>query len=320
MPRALLLAVLLLAVFVPAAKALPDGFTESTVWSELGNPTVVRFAPDGRAFVATKAGLVYTFDSVDDPTPTLFADLRAEVQDFWDRGLLGLALAPNGQDVYVLYSVDTGWGDTCPDGGTAPPGCRISGRLSRLDAVGRETVLLEDFCQQFPSHSVGTLAFGPDGMLYLSAGDGAHFNYVDFGQIGNECHDPPAEFIGPPDTQGGAFRAQSFRRPPGQPVSLDGAILRVDPATGLAAPGNPASGDRARIVAYGFPQPVPLHVPAGDGRDLVRRRRLDHVGGDQPYPGHLRSPQLRLAVLRGRRSPARLRRARRDHVRGPLRR
>ena len=52
-------------------------------------------------------------------------------------------------------------------------------------------MLLEDFCQQFPSHSIGTLAFGPDGMLYLSAGEGAHFDYADFGQIGNVCGDPP---------------------------------------------------------------------------------------------------------------------------------
>ena len=151
---------------------------------------MVRFAPGGRVYVATKAGLIYTFDSIDDPTPTVFADLRDRVQDFWDRGLLGMAIDPGGR-VFVAYSHDTGWGDSCPGGGTAPPGCKIDGRLSRIDASGGEHVLLKDFCQQFPSHSVGTLAFGPDGMLYLSAGEGAHFDYADFGQIGNVCGDPP---------------------------------------------------------------------------------------------------------------------------------
>jgi hypothetical protein len=44
---------------------------------------------------------------------------------------------------------------------------------------GSERVIIEDWCQQFPSHSVGDLAFGPNGALYVSGGDGASFNYVD---------------------------------------------------------------------------------------------------------------------------------------------
>ena len=50
--------------------------------------------------------------------------------------------------------------------------------------TGTETVLVEDWCQQYPSHSVGTIAFGPDGALYASGGDGASFNFVDYGQDG----------------------------------------------------------------------------------------------------------------------------------------
>ena len=91
------------------------------MWSGLGNPTAVRFAPGGRVFVATKAGMVYTFDSVDDPTPTVFADLRAQVQDFWDRGLLGLAIAPpDGRRVFVAYSHDSAGSGTPPGGGCDP--------------------------------------------------------------------------------------------------------------------------------------------------------------------------------------------------------
>ncbi|WP_053227517.1 LamG-like jellyroll fold domain-containing protein [Solirubrobacter soli] len=250
MRRVLLVAVLLVGVLAAPARAttLPPGFSESTVWRGLGNPTVVRFAPDGRVFVATKAGLIYTYDSVDDPTPTRFADLRAQVQDYWDRGLLGMAIAPDGR-VFVLYSHDTGWGDSCPNGGTLAPGCRIDGRLSWLDASGGEHVLATDFCQQFPSHSIGTLAFGPDGMLYLSAGEGAHFDFPDFGQIGNVCGDPPdtAGDIGPPDSQGGALRAQAYRRPAGQPFTPDGAVLRIDP--------DHPSFSRENVVAYGFRNP-----------------------------------------------------------------
>ena len=252
------------------AGTLPPGFTETTVWSGLGNPTVMRFAPDGRVFVASKSGIVNVFDGLGDTTPTQFADLRAKVHDFWDRGLLGLALDPgftSGRPyVYVLYAYDSRpWGDGCPSPpGATADGCVVGGRLSRLSATGAETVLIEDFCQQYPSHSLGTIDFGPDGMLYVSSGDGASFNWADHGQDGNPvnpCEDPAG--------QGGAVRSQSFRRPAGQPVSLDGAILRVDPDTGDAAPGNPAIGDpnpgRRRIVAYGFRNPFRFAFRPGTG-------------------------------------------------------
>ncbi len=71
------------------------GSPESVVFSGLTNPTAIRFAPDGRIFVAEKGGIIKVFDSLTDTTPTAFADLNANVHDFWDRGLLGLALDPN---------------------------------------------------------------------------------------------------------------------------------------------------------------------------------------------------------------------------------
>ena len=36
--------------------------------------------------------------------------------------------------------------------------------------TGSEQVLIEDWCQQYPSHSIGTVEFGPDGALYASGG------------------------------------------------------------------------------------------------------------------------------------------------------
>src|ERR687886_502441 len=76
----------------PAAAAVPAGFAEVTAFSGLVQPTNVRFAPDGRVFVAEKRGVVKVFDSLDDPTATVVADLRTEVHNFWDRGLLGMAV------------------------------------------------------------------------------------------------------------------------------------------------------------------------------------------------------------------------------------
>jgi glucose/arabinose dehydrogenase len=139
-----------LAPQLAAASALPAGFTESTVWNGLGNPTVIRFAPDGRVFVASKSGLVNVFDSLADPTPTVYADLRTRVHDYWDRGLLGLALDPGfttGRPyVYVLYAYDKApdsaqvprWSDGCPTPpGPTADGCVVSARLSRLTAAER---------------------------------------------------------------------------------------------------------------------------------------------------------------------------------------
>jgi glucose/arabinose dehydrogenase/PKD repeat protein len=268
------------------AATLPDGFQETTAFSGLTNPTTVRFASDGRVFVAEKSGLIKIFSGLADTTPTTFADLRTNVHNFWDRGLLGMALHPDFPAtpyVYVLYTHDAAIGGTAPRWGSAgatsdgcpnPPGatgdgCVVSGRLSRLQAagdamVGSENVLIEDWCQQYPSHSIGALAFGADGALYVSGGDGASFNFVDYGQDGsptNPCGDPPlgpGGLLIPPTAEGGALRSQDLRTG-GDPASLDGAILRVDPNTGAALPDNPlpASADPnvRRIIAYGLRNP-----------------------------------------------------------------
>jgi glucose/arabinose dehydrogenase len=262
------------------AATLPPGFRETVVFSGLTQPTAVRFASDGRVFVAEKRGVIKVFDSLTDTTPVVFADLNVNVYNFWDRGLLGMALDPGFPTkpyVYVLYTYDQPrWGtsgvysDPCPTPpGPTDDGCVVSGRLSRLQAAGNtmtgaEKVLVEDWCQQYPSHSIGAVEFGPEEALYASGGDGASFNFVDYGQDGNPlnpCGDPPAGVGGgmtPPTAQGGALRSQDLRTS-GDPVSLDGTIIRVDPATGDALPDNPlfASSDpnARRIVAYGMRNP-----------------------------------------------------------------
>jgi glucose/arabinose dehydrogenase len=269
-----------------SAATLPDGFQEEVVLSGLTNPTVVRFAADGRIFVAEKRGVIKVFDSLGDPTPTVFADLNVNVYNFWDRGMLGMALAPNFPSdpyVYVLYTYDhqlgssapaPRWGtpgvysDPCPTPpGPTSDGCVVSGRLSRLQAngnqmTGAEQVLIEDWCQQYPSHSIGTVEFGRDGALYASGGDGASFTFADWGQAGNPlnpCGDPgTTQPLSPPTAEGGALRSQDLRTT-SDPVSLDGSIIRVDPATGVAMPDNPlitsSDPNARRIIAYGMRNP-----------------------------------------------------------------
>jgi glucose/arabinose dehydrogenase/PKD repeat protein len=251
------------------------------------NPSALVFAPDGHVFVAEKSGIVRVFDSLTDPTATVFADLRTNVHNMWDRGLLGLAVHPNfpaTPKVYVLYTYDAPiggaapvWGspgatsDPCPTPpGPTSDGCVVSGRLSALTAgagdvaTGPEQVLINDWCQQYPSHTIGDLAFGSDGALYVSAGDGASFTFTDFGQDGsppNPCGDPPTGVGGTqavPTAEGGALRAQDLRTT-SDPTSLDGSILRLDPNTGAAMAGNPLIGssdvNARRIIAHGLRNP-----------------------------------------------------------------
>ena len=331
-----------------SAATLPSGFTETTVFSGLTNPTVVRFAADGRVFVAEKGGLIKVFDSLTDTTPTTFADLRTNVHNFWDRGLLGMTLAPNFPDLAVRVrplhlrpprsaGADPRSGATAvptPPGPTTD-GCVVSGRLSRLQAngnvmTGAEQVLVEDWCQQYPSHSVGTVEFGPEGALYASGGDGASFNFVDYGQDGsplNPCGDPPGGVgatLTPPTAEGGALRAQDLRTS-GDPVGLDGSIIRVDPATGAGLPTNPLGRElRSERPPDHRPrpaQPLPLHLPPGDERALGRGRGLERLGGDQPHPGPDRrhGRELRLALLRGQSQAVGLRRRQPEHLREPVR-
>src|SRR5262249_43990578 len=150
------------------------GFQDTVIFPGLTEPTVLQFSADGRVFVGEKSGIIKVFSSLNDTTGMQFADLRTNVHNFWDRGLLSVALHPNFPTtpyVYVLYTFDAPIGGTAPTWGTVggtsdgcptPPGpvdqgCVVSARLSRLTASattgvmvpGSEVVLINDWFQQF---------------------------------------------------------------------------------------------------------------------------------------------------------------------------
>jgi glucose/arabinose dehydrogenase len=298
-----------------SAILLPAGFQQSTVFTGLDQPVAVRFAADGRVFVAEKRGVIKVFASINATTPTVFADLRPQVYDAYDRGLLGMALDPafpTKPYVYVLYTLDAPIGGTPPvwhDGCPTPPGadidgCVVSGRLSRLQAAGNvmtgpEQVLINDWCQQYSSHSVGSVVFGADGALYASAGDGAAFTFTDYGQRGapkNPCGDAPVPVGGsqtPPTAGGGALRSQDLVTK-ADPVTLDGSIIRVDPATGAALPDNPKAGssdpNARRIVATGLRQPYRMTTRPGTNELWIGDvgwsafEEIDRVGDPKAAP------------------------------------
>jgi len=144
-----LLAALALAGRARAATSYKQpGFSETAVFTGLTNPTVVRFLPDGRVLVAEKSGLLKLFPNISTNTFTVVADLRTATHNFWDRGLLGLAIDPNfatNNYVYVLYAYDAAIGGTAPRWGTAgqtsdtcptPPGPTTDGCVVRTAKSG----------------------------------------------------------------------------------------------------------------------------------------------------------------------------------------
>ncbi len=280
---------------IPAAAAqahggpLPSGFRDTVAIPGLNGPTTFRIALNGEVFVAQKGGKILVFENLQDKTPKVFADLRKQVYDYGDRGLLGLALDPDfpaSPYVYALYTFDHVIGEDAPGAyphwgkaatefegdesciaasGGKVDACPVSGRLVRLtdenDTGVAEKTLVEGWCQQFSSHSIGDLNFGPEGALYASGGEGASFGEPDYGQLGawphaNQCGDPPQE--------GGSLRSQDLLTPfdpahPTDPTGLSGTVIRVDPETGEGWPGNPLAAsvdaDERRIVAFGFRNP-----------------------------------------------------------------
>jgi len=238
-------------------------------------------------FVSDWYGRVKVFDSVDDTSPTLAVDIVTEVHSFGDRGLLGMKLDPQfgtaGHNyIYLGYAYDTPMGsaitpktefadgsDNCKN---EPPytDCLVSGRVVRIAlnpatgvaAAGAaeppQQQLVQSWCQQFNSHSMGDLEFDSEGALLVSGGEGANYNVADYGQFENPCGDP--------ENAGGSLRAQDVRSS-GDQTDYSGSIIRIDPATGEPLADNPLFADadvRARrILAFGLRNPFRFELRPG---------------------------------------------------------
>ena len=337
-----------------AARRSRPAFRDKVVFTGLKQPTAIAFSPDGRVFVAEKSGTDQGLREPDGHDPD---DLRRPAHQ--GLQLLGSRPARAGpapelsRDPLRLRPLHVRRADR-RNGPALGPGRRrrptparlprerpataasVSGRLSRLQASGNvmtgpEQVLIEDWFQQYPSHSIGSIVFGPDGALYATGGDGASFNFADYGQDGNPLNpggDPPVGVGGvqtPPTAEGGALRSQDLRTRPAHPVDTR---RNADPHRSghrRRPAGQPAllqsRPERAADRRLRPAQPVPHHDPAGHERDLDRRRRLEHLGGDQPGPDDIRElTQLRLALLRGSGTQSSYDNLEPEHLREPLRR
>ena len=174
--------------------------------------------------------------------PSVFADIRSEVYNFWDRGLLGFALDPSFPGtpyVYALYSYDSPLGGAAPHWGTAAQrqiharrrrgrtsyGCVISARLSRIGGPPG------------PAYQAEVLADGPAGYWRLGEASGTiaadASPSANFGAyVGGPTLGAAAPLVADSSNRAVAFNATSYVNVPDSPsVSFTGAFT-LEPGSG----------------------------------------------------------------------------------------
>jgi glucose/arabinose dehydrogenase len=150
------------------AAELPSEFVAETLATNLDAVTAFASARDGRIFIAEQTGrLLICQDGRLQAEPVL----KLPVADYWERGLIGLALAPDFPQtahVFVLYVKEKPF---------------VRHVLSRFildgDSIAPESerVLFEGDDQsnlggsQPAGHQGGPLRFGADGKLYVALGE-----------------------------------------------------------------------------------------------------------------------------------------------------
>ncbi|HET6994681.1 MAG TPA: Ig-like domain-containing protein, partial [Chitinophagaceae bacterium] len=285
-----------LPISLTVLAAPPATWPVTNLGSGWDMPVGVAFTKDGsRLFVWEKGGKVYVCNrnastQLYDKQATPVLDISAEVGNWNDMGCLGFALDPNFEAnglIYLSYIVDRhyllNFGTPQYD---PPPGDNASaqkatiGRITRYQTVnsggiitanlGSRMILLGETKSTgipilYDSHGVGTLTFASDGTLIASCGDAASYSDFDQGSTpGTYYVQALADSIIRPNENVGSLRSQML-------TSLNGKILRLDPATGNGMPSNPfydaanPRSARSRTYALGLRNPFRISIKPGSG-------------------------------------------------------
>jgi glucose/arabinose dehydrogenase len=164
-----LLAILSLALPLSAAAAVDPGQVRMTrIVGGFSSPVGVTNAGDGtkRLFVVEQGGLVRVVKG-SAISPTVFLDLTAKILPGSERGLLGLAFDPSFETNRHVFAFYTRAGD-----GALVVSRFIANSAGTQAASSSERILTTIAHPTYGNHNGGGLAFGPDGFLYLSSGDG----------------------------------------------------------------------------------------------------------------------------------------------------
>lgn len=215
-------------------------------------PLTVVEPPDGskRLFIVDQPGKIWIVkdgNKLAEPFLDLGSKLVSLQAQYDERGLLGLAFHPNFKNngkFYLFYTAP-------PRAGGPKPGVNWNNltRVSEFTVtpsgntanISSERVLLEADHPQL-NHDGGTIAFGPDGYLYISIGDGGGKDDDGDGHVTDWY------------TANKGGNAQNIDS------NLMGKVLRIDVNSGnpYSIPAdNPFVGTSAKpeIYAYGFRNP-----------------------------------------------------------------
>lgn len=252
---------------IPITNAVPD---LQLVTDSLISPVALAEPPDSshRLFIVDETGKIWIIGSDGKKITTPFIDVSSKMvtlnASYDERGLLGLAFHPqfkaNGK-FYLFYTAPPRPGMPVP----GAPGStwnnltrisefKVSAANSNLADMSTERVLLEAD-HPYLNHNGGTLAFGPDGFLYISIGDGGNKDDVGNGHVDDWYK----------VNKGGN----------GQDIyaNLMGNVLRIDVNSGspYGIPAdNPFVGTAAKpeIWAYGFRNPYRFSFDMGGSHQL----------------------------------------------------
>lgn len=241
-----------------------DTVSVMTVGDQMTAPLLLVESPDNsnRLFVVDQPGKIWIIKNgkkLDQPFLSItkkITELSKTEEE--ERGLLGLAFHPNFKTngkFYVFYSA--------PLRSSAPAGWNHTNRVAEFkvaigsdvaDSVSEKIILQIDHPQM--NHNAGMLAFGPDGYLYISIGDGGGADDKYEGHV-NDWY---------AGNKGG--NAQNVEK------NLLGKILRIDIDKGdpyAIPPDNPFAngGGMKEIYAYGFRNPYRFCFDPADKTRLI---------------------------------------------------
>ncbi len=127
-------------------------------------PVEIATAGDDRLFVVQQGGLIRILNSDGTINPTPFLNVTSIISTGGERGLLGLAFAPDYDTTgrfYINY--------TNTSGDTVIARYTVSDDPDVANPDGDPLLTIE---QPFGNHNGGCINFGPDGYLWISMGDG----------------------------------------------------------------------------------------------------------------------------------------------------
>ncbi len=158
-----------LLLLIPALCQAQVDLNLVEIASGYANPSEIVHAGDERLFVIEQAGRIKILYTDGTQVEESFLDIASQVSSGGEKGLLGLAFAPDYCEsgyFFVNY--------------TFQDGSQLKTRVSRFSvdpdnenlALSNSEEVVIEIDQDFGNHNGGHIEFGPDGYLYIGMGDG----------------------------------------------------------------------------------------------------------------------------------------------------